>query len=83
MSDKDVNDMTDAFDRRLQVIQRTVGAESEAEAAINVYERVRTARAICQALLPKGASAAVVVALAVELGAEGQKVQGTLARSRE
>jgi hypothetical protein len=77
MSDKDVNDMTDAFDRRLQVIERSTAAPAEADAAINVYERVRTAQAICQALLPD-ASAAVVVALASELGAEAQRSQGTV-----
>lgn len=77
MASKDVNDLTDAFDVRLQALQRSRAPSHEVDAAIRVYERVRTARAICQALLPAGAADASVVTLAVELGREAQSGQGT------
>lgn len=63
-----INDMTDAFDTRLQAMQRSRAPMPEQDAAIVVYERVRTARSICQALMPTGFTDASVVALAIELG---------------
>lgn len=69
------NDATDAFDLRLQALQRSAAPETEERAAIAVYERVRTARSICQALLPAGFGEASVVALAIELGRESQRSQ--------
>ena len=77
MADKNVNDLTDAFDVRLQAMQRSSAPTHELDAAIKVYERVRTARSICQALLPEPFTEASVVALAVELGREVQLSQGT------
>lgn len=77
MVNQNVNDLTDAFDVRLQAMQRSRAPTHEVDAAINVYERVRTARAICQALLPEPFSEAAVVSLAVELGREVQLSQGT------
>lgn len=74
MAKTKINDGVDAFDRRLQVLQRSHAPQSEIDAARMVYERVRTARAICQSYLmdlsdpsaePTEAS---VVALTVELG---------------
>ena len=76
MATTNINDGTDAFDRRLQVMQRRSAPQSEIDAACLVYERVRTARAICQSYLmdPPGRSGepseASVVALTVELGRE-------------
>jgi hypothetical protein len=63
-----INDMTDAIDTRLQAMQRDRAPRAEEDAAITVYERVRTARSICEALLPGSYSDASVVALAGELG---------------
>ncbi len=48
MKRSDINDLTDAFDTRLQALQKARAPAAEEEAAIKVYERVRTARAICQ-----------------------------------
>ena len=78
MKKSEINDMTDAFDTRLLAMQHHRAPAAEQGAAINVYERVRTARAICQALLPDTFSAAEVVLLAVELGREAQATQTNL-----
>lgn len=72
-----VMDGTDAFDRKLALLRRSQTPEVEIDAAIAVYERVRTAKTIAQALLSKGADEALVVALAVEIGAEVHRSQGT------
>lgn len=74
MAKANINDGTDAMDRRLQSMRRGNASQSEIDAAITVYERVRTARAICLSYLvdPPGRSGepseASVVALTVELG---------------
>jgi hypothetical protein len=65
-----INDLTDAFDIRLQALQAARAPQVEQDASVAVYERVRTARAICQALLKDGYSDASVVALAVEISTE-------------
>ncbi|ARV18576.1 hypothetical protein AEP_01632 [Curvibacter sp. AEP1-3] len=67
-SDAVVNDLTDEFDTRLAALQRANAPKSEQDAAIDVYERVRTARAICHALLGKDVADASVVSVAIELG---------------
>lgn len=72
-----VMDGTDAFDHKLELLRRANAPEVEVTAAIAVYERVRTAKAIAQALLAKGADEALVVALACEIGAEVHRSQGT------
>lgn len=77
MTKPNINNGTDAFDTRLQALQRFNAPQREQDAAIKVYERVRTARAICQALLPDGFGDASVVALAVELGREALATHGT------
>lgn len=80
MKKSDINDMTDAFDTRLQSLQKHRAPEAEQDAAVKVYERVRTARSICQALLTPGFTDVSVVALAVELGrAAAQSGQGAAA----
>lgn len=77
MTRPNINDGTDAFDVRLPALQRLGVPSAEAEAAIKVYERVRTAKSICQALLPEGFGEASVVALAEEIGREVHRSQGT------
>jgi hypothetical protein len=72
-------DYTDAFDARLEQIQSAsangqVLSHNEADAAVLTYERVRTALAICSALLPD-ASPSHVVTLAAELGAAARHLQ--------
>ncbi len=79
MKKSDINDMTDVFDTRLQSLQKHRAPQAEQDAAITVYERVRTARAICQALLPAGFADSSVVVLAVELGRVAQSGQGAAA----
>lgn len=81
MSKQSVNDMTDAFDTRLQALDRNRAPKDEVDAAITVYERMRTARAICQALFPAGFSDSTVATLALEIGALRQS--GQFVRSRE
>lgn len=72
-------DYTDAFEARLEQIHsaRASGQQlshTEADAAVLTYERVRTAQAICSALLPE-ATPAEVTALAVELGSAARHLQ--------
>ena len=72
-------DHTDAFDARLEQIHsaRASGhqlSHTEADAAVLTYERVRTALAICSALLPD-ATPAEVAALAAELGSASRHLQ--------
>jgi len=80
MRKEHINDLTDPFDTRLSSLLKGKAPSFEVDAAIAVYERVRTARAICQALLPAGFSEASVVALAVELGRAAQSGQATTSR---
>ncbi len=49
---KIVNDTTDSFDQRLDELQAGHAPQTEIDAATMVYERLRTAQAICQALVP-------------------------------
>ena len=49
---KIVNDTTDEFDRRLDALQAGHAPQTEIDAATMVYERLRTAQMICQALVP-------------------------------
>ena len=49
---KIVHDSTDSFDQRLDVLQAGHAPQIEIDAAIVVYERLRTAQAICEALVP-------------------------------
>lgn len=70
MGNKDVNDSTDVFDVRLHAMQNGHASIVEVDAAIAVYERVRTAKSICQALLAEPCSEASVIALVVEIGAQ-------------
>ena len=59
-----VHDTTDAFDQRLDILQAGHAPQVEIDAAIAVYERLRTAQSICQALVPGAYSdTAEVVAL--------------------
>lgn len=72
-----VLDGTDAFDAKLERMRKAGAPIEEVDAAIAVYERVRTAKAIAQALLSESAGDALVVALACEIGAEVHRSQGT------
>lgn len=64
-------DLTDAFDTRLEALQRSGKTpRAEIDAAIAVYERLRSARAICQSLLGAEPPAAAVVAVLAEISAE-------------
>ena len=60
---KIVLDTTDAFDQRLDVLQAGHAPQLEIEAAIAVYERLRTAQSICQALVPGAYSETAMLAL--------------------
>lgn len=60
---KIVNDSTDAFDQRLDVLQAGHAPQIEIDAAIMIYERLRTAQAICQALVPGAYSETAVFSL--------------------
>ena len=60
---KIVHDSTDAFDQRLDVLQAAHAPQVEIDAAIVVYERLRTAQAICQALVPGAYSETAMISL--------------------
>lgn len=72
-------DYVDAFDSRLEQINsaRASGqtlSQYEADAAVLTYERVKTAQAICAALLPS-ATPSDVVSIALELAATARHEQ--------
>jgi hypothetical protein len=60
---KIVHDSTDAFDQRLDILQAAHVPQIEIDAAIVIYERLRTAQSICQALVPGAYSETAVFAL--------------------
>ncbi len=60
---KIVNESTDAFDQRLDILQAAHAPQVEIDAAIVVYERLRTAQAICQALVPGAYSETAMISL--------------------
>jgi len=60
---KIVHETTDAFDERLDVLQAAHAPQLEIDAAIVVYERLRTAQSICQALVPGAYSESAVLAM--------------------
>ena len=70
----DINDATDEFDRRLDIFDKLRIPNDEVDAAVTVYERLKTAGAICESLLV-GYSTADVVALALEIGRVKQSGQ--------
>jgi hypothetical protein len=68
---KIVHDTTDSFDQRLDVLQAGHAPQAEIDAAIAVYERLRTAQSICQALVPGAYSESAMLAV---LGAIADEV---------
>ena len=60
---KIVLETTDAFDERLDLLQAAHVPQFEIDAAVAVYERLRTAQSICQALVPGAYSESVVISL--------------------
>jgi len=60
---KIVHDSTDAFDTRLDILQAAHVPQIEVDAATVVYERLRTAQAICQALVPGAYSETAMIAV--------------------
>ncbi len=60
---KIVHETTDAFDERLDLLQAAHAPQTEIDAAVAVYERLRTAQAICQALVPGAYSEPAVISL--------------------
>lgn len=76
-----VNDLTDQFDTRLAALDKRRVEREEVDAAITVYERMRTAKAICQALLPAGFTDATVVSVAAEIRLVKQSGQSVASRA--
>jgi hypothetical protein len=60
---KIVHDTTDAFDQRLDALQAAHVPQIEIDASIAVYERLRTAQSICQALVPGKYSESAVISV--------------------
>jgi hypothetical protein len=60
---KIVHDTTDSFDQRLDILQAAHVPQVEIDASIAVYERLRTAQSICQALVPGAYSETAVFAI--------------------
>lgn len=58
-----VHDNTDAFDKRLDALQAAHWPQIEIDAAVAVYERLRTAQSICEALVPGAYSETAVISL--------------------
>ncbi|MDQ7989039.1 MAG: hypothetical protein REI09_05325 [Candidatus Dactylopiibacterium sp.] len=81
MSDDDVFDWTDDFDKRLEVMHKAAARSDtyapECEEAVRVYERMRTAKSIASALFESDATQATVVAIFSELCAEYRSGQGS------
>ncbi len=69
---KIVNQFTDAFDVRLDLMQSAKVPQVEIDAAIAVYERLRTAQSICQVLVPGAYSESAVVALLTAISEEAR-----------
>lgn len=69
-----VNDLTDAFDTRLLAMQNAGAPAAEVSAAINTYERLRTARAIAASILTAPTSSDVVAVFA-ELALESRSAR--------
>ena len=65
-----VHDTTDAFDQRLDILQAGHAPQVEIDAAIAVYERLRTAQSICQALVPGAYSETAMLALLAAISDE-------------
>lgn len=62
----------DAFDKRLEILNKK-GRSQEAEAAVAVYERLKTARSIAESLLV-GATASDLVVIMSAISAESTKI---------
>lgn len=60
---KIVHDSTDSFDQRLDILQAAHVPQIEIDASIAVYERLRTAQSICQALVPGKYSESAVISV--------------------
>jgi len=60
---KIVHETTDSFDQRLDVLQAAHAPQVEIDAAIVVYERLRTAQSICQALVPGAYSETAMISV--------------------
>ncbi len=60
---KIVHETTDSFDQRLDVLQAAHAPQVEIDAAIAIYERLRTAQSICQALVPGAYSETAVFSI--------------------
>ncbi len=69
---KIVNEFPDAFDVRLELMQAAKLPQAELDAAVAVYERLRTAQSICQALVPGAYSESAVVALLTAISEEAR-----------
>lgn len=69
-----VKDSISAFDARIAALRATAEPRAELLAAITVFERTRTARAICEAVL-QDASPSLVGQLVVALGQEVHAAQ--------
>jgi glutathionylspermidine synthase len=74
MSRENVNDMTDAFDVRLAALRNGDTPEAEMQAAIYIYERLRTAQSIVKALAPTNSNnnTELLISVFQELCSEAQ-----------
>ena len=69
---KIANEFPDAFDVRVELMQAAKVPQAEIDAAVAVYERLRTAQSICQALVPGAYSESAVVALLTAISEEAR-----------
>ena len=68
-------EFADAFDRRLDVLKAAHASQFEIDAAVAVHARLRTAQAICQALLPEPTSESAVITVLDALSDEVASLQ--------
>jgi hypothetical protein len=71
---KTINDTADAFEQRLDVLRAAHTSHFEIDAAVAVYERLRTAQAISHAVIP-GASESMVMTVLDALSDEVSSLQ--------
>jgi hypothetical protein len=60
----------DAFDERIEILRSKQVPQIEVDAAVTIYERLRTAQSICQALIPGAYSEPAVLALLAAISDE-------------
>lgn len=70
---------TDPFERRIELLNRSAAPRAEVDAAIRVYERLRTAKAVAATEFGEPPPLEAVLAVFTALCAEAQSGHGPIA----